>query len=80
MYRGLAASALGPTGTIVLTSLVWSVVHIQYDWFYLVHIFAVGLLLGAVRYKSGSTLLTIVLHALMNLVATLEMYVVSELL
>ena len=46
--------------------------HVQYDAFFLAQVFAVGLLFGAVRYFSGSTWVTIVLHGLNNLVATLQ--------
>jgi hypothetical protein len=72
LYRGWAASRLGPAGAIVLISLLWSAIHLQYDLFQIAQIFAGGLLLGYLRWRSGSTLLTIVLHAVMNMVATIE--------
>ncbi len=34
--------------------------------------FSIGLLLGYLRYRTGSTWLTIVLHGLNNLAATLQ--------
>jgi hypothetical protein len=37
-----------------------------------VQIFVVGLFLGWMRWRSGSTLLTFLLHALFNLEGTLE--------
>jgi membrane protease YdiL (CAAX protease family) len=80
VYRGWAESRLGPAGAIVLVSLLWAVIHVQYDWFGMSHIFAGGLLLGWLRYRSGSALLTILLHSLQNLVATLECAVKVELL
>jgi membrane protease YdiL (CAAX protease family) len=46
--------------------------HVQYDWFTLGQIFCIGLLLGWLRWASGSTLLTIVLHILANLTATIQ--------
>ena len=67
LYRGWAASRLGIIGAILLTSAVWSLLHIQYDWFIIGQIFCIGLVLGCFRRVSGSTLLTIVMHALMNL-------------
>ena len=36
--------------------------HVQYDAFILVLIFGIGLLLGWLRWASGSALLTIILH------------------
>jgi membrane protease YdiL (CAAX protease family) len=72
LFEELEASAIGPTATIVATSVLWTLLHIQYDWHTLVPIFVSGLLLGSVRQWSGSTLLAILLHVLMNLYATVE--------
>jgi membrane protease YdiL (CAAX protease family) len=36
--------------------------HTQYNLFYQVGVFASGLLLGYLRYRCGSTWLTVVLH------------------
>jgi len=46
VYRGWAASRVGPLGAILLTSLAWSMMHLQYDWRGIVQIFAFGLLFG----------------------------------
>jgi CAAX protease family protein len=72
LFRGLAASRLGIHGTLVLTSAAWSLMHVQYDAFILVLIFGIGLLLGWLRWASGSALLTIVLHMLANLAACVQ--------
>jgi uncharacterized protein len=45
---------------------------VQYDWTGILLIFVVGLFLGWMRWRSGSTLLTFLLHALFNLESTLE--------
>jgi membrane protease YdiL (CAAX protease family) len=79
LYRGLAASRLGVTGTIVITAAIWAVLHIEYDWFDMVQIFAIGLLFGWIRWRSSSTSLTIVLHAAVNLIAVIEAALVIEL-
>jgi hypothetical protein len=65
LYRGLA-ERLGPPTAIVLTSIVWALMHVQYAWFFMAEIFVLGLYLGAVRWKTGSTLLTFLLHACVN--------------
>ncbi|HXW23452.1 MAG TPA: CPBP family intramembrane glutamic endopeptidase [Xanthobacteraceae bacterium] len=78
MFRGLAASRLGPTGTIVVTSAVWAAIHLQYDWLGIAQIFCLGLLFGWVRWRSGSTALTMLMHAACNLVATVETAVIVE--
>ena len=47
-------------GAIILSSLAWTSLHLQYDWFFFGEIFSIGLLLGYLRYRSNSTWLTIV--------------------
>jgi uncharacterized protein len=66
LFRGWAASWLGPIGAIVLTSVVWTVLHTQYDWLVLSQIFCIGLLFGWIRRRSGSTTTTMILHAGQN--------------
>jgi membrane protease YdiL (CAAX protease family) len=46
--------------------------HLQYDWFFFGEIFCIGLLLGYLRYRTGSIWLTIFVHGLNNLLATLQ--------
>ena len=72
LYRGWSESRLGVTGAIVLSSIAWTVLHLQYDWFFFAEVFSIGLLFGYLRYRSGSTWLTILLHGLNNLAATLQ--------
>ena len=72
LYRGWSESALGPIGAILLSSMMWTALHLQYDWFFFGEVFSIGLLLGYLRYRSNSTLLTMVLHGLNNLAATLQ--------
>ena len=59
-------------GAILLSSLVWTALHLQYDWFFFGEVFSIGLLLGYLRYRSNSTWLTVVVHGLNNLAATLQ--------
>ena len=69
LYRGWSESFVKVPGAIVLSSLVWTGLHLQYDWFFFGEVFCIGLWLGYVRYRSQSTWLTIVLHALNNFAA-----------
>jgi uncharacterized protein len=69
MFRGLVHAPRDAVPSIVLISLIWSLLHIQYDLFDITEIFVLGLLLGLVRWSTGSTTLTIILHTLSNLVA-----------
>jgi uncharacterized protein len=78
LFRGYAQSPLGVAGTIVLTSAGWAVMHIQYDTFYVVQIFVLGCAFGWLRWRSNSTLLTIILHAIVNTVALVQVAYIVE--
>jgi uncharacterized protein len=67
LYRGWSESFVGVPGAIVLSSLVWTGLHLQYDWLFLGEVFCIGLWLGYIRYRSNSIWLTIVIHGLNNL-------------
>lgn len=72
LLRGLSLSWLGNWGAILVTALVWSTIHVQYDIYQIAWIFFAGILLGWARVKTGSVLLCVLLHGLMNLVALVE--------
>jgi hypothetical protein len=74
LYRGWSESKLGVIGAIVLSSLAWTSLHLQYDWFFFGEVFCIGLLLGYLRYRTGSTWLTIVIHGLNNFAATVQTF------
>lgn len=69
---GLLGSRLGPAGAIAITALAFASLHIQYDVYGLAAVVACGLLFGVVRWRTGSLWLCVLLHAFMNLVATVE--------
>src|ERR1051325_3441147 len=60
------------SGTLAVTSALWAAMHIQYDTIITTQIFLIGLILGWLRWASGSTLLTIILHMMTNLAATVQ--------
>lgn len=72
VYRGWSVTALGPVGAIVLSSALFAIIHLQYEWFYLGGIFAIGLLFGYLRYRSHSTWLTVIAHGFYNLMAAIQ--------
>jgi CAAX protease family protein len=74
LYRSWVRPGSVVTPILVLT-LLWTGMHLQYDWFGMLQVFLTGLLLGWLRWLSGSTSLTILLHVLVNLVATIETFV-----
>jgi hypothetical protein len=72
LYRGWSESVLGVPGAILLSSIVWTALHLQYDWFFFGEVFSIGLLLGFLRYRFNSTWLTIFVHGLNNLAAVVQ--------
>ena len=72
LFRGWSTTFLGPSGAIVLSSVLFAAVHLQYEWFYIAGIVLIGLLFGYLRYRSGSTWLTVITHAFYNLMAGLQ--------
>jgi uncharacterized protein len=72
LFRGFVRSERAAWPAIIVISLLWAALHIQYDWAGMLQIFVIGLFLGWIRWRSGSTLLTFVLHALFNLEGTIE--------
>jgi uncharacterized protein len=72
LFRGWARSERSAWPAIVAISVLWAALHIQYDWTGMLQIFVIGLFLGWMRLRSGSTVLTFVLHALFNVEGTME--------
>lgn len=78
LFEGLLHSRLGAAGAVVLSAVAWAITHLQYDFYGIATIAVSGLLLGYVRLKSGSVYATLFLHGLMNLIATLEVALLSR--
>jgi membrane protease YdiL (CAAX protease family) len=79
LFKGVAESRAGPWAAIALSTVVWALLHAgQYDAYQVGIIVAGGLYLGYVRLRTGSVLLTIVLHAIQNLIATIEVAIKVE--
>ncbi len=79
VFRGLAFSRLqyskfGPVGAIIITSLIFSVLHIQYELILLVFLFPMALLYGFVRYKTENVTYCIALHILFNSLSTFQLF------
>lgn len=76
LFRGIEASRLGPLGAVLITAVCWSILHIQYNLLGIATIFLFGLILGVARRRTGSLYVCIAMHALNNLVATVETAIV----
>lgn len=66
LLEGLRQTVLGAAGSVLLTALLWSVVHVQYDVLDMGSIFLIGVFLGTARLRTGSTPLAMILHGLNN--------------
>jgi membrane protease YdiL (CAAX protease family) len=78
LYRGFVRKPGHEPYVILIITLVWMAVHQQYDWVGLLQIFVIGLLLGWVRWSTGSIGLTILMHMAANLFASVETIVWVE--
>lgn len=67
MFRGWLQPPNDPRAVLVLIALIWSLLHVQYDWFGMLQVFITGVLFGWLRWRSGSTILVILLHIGLNL-------------
>jgi membrane protease YdiL (CAAX protease family) len=72
LFRGWSDTALRPVGAILLSSAAWTIMHLQYDWFFLGEIFTIGVWLGFLRYRFHSIWPSIIVHGLNNLAAVIE--------
>ncbi len=77
LFRGWLNQSRDTWPVIALTALIWALVHVQYDWYVTGQIFVFGLLLGWIRWATGSVLLTTVLHGVINAEGMLETVVQS---
>ena len=75
LFRGWLRSPNAAWPVIVITALLWALIHVQYDWYVTGQIFAFGLLLGWMRWATGSTILTMLMHGLINLEGMIETFV-----
>lgn len=77
LFRGWLRTPRDAWPVIVLSALLFALIHVQYDWYVTGQVFAFGVLLGWIRWATGSTLLTILLHGVINLEGMLETVVQS---
>ncbi len=75
VFTGIQQSKAGPLGATLLTGACWTIIRWRYDIDLLgmTTIFAGGLMLGWVRMRTDSLPLCVILHAFMNLAATLKL-------
>lgn len=72
LFRGWLRTPRDVWPVIILSALLFALIHVQYDWYVTGQVFVFGVLFGWMRWATGSTLLTILLHGVINLEGMLE--------
>jgi membrane protease YdiL (CAAX protease family) len=75
LFRGLIQEPRDGLPGILAIALIWAALH-QHDWFDTSLLFAFGVIFGYARLYSGSTLLAVLLHMLVNSVSLIETAIV----
>jgi membrane protease YdiL (CAAX protease family) len=67
LFSRIAQTKLGSIGALFITSLIFTIIHAQYEQsFTFVMIFTLGLLLAFIRYKSNNISYSILMHIVFN--------------
>jgi len=77
LFSGLSKTWLGFVGTALLTSLMWTSLHVGYSIFGLVEVLAMGLYFSWLLVRTGSVWVPIFCHAANNMVACVVLYFVT---
>jgi len=72
LFRGWLREPRDAWPVIGFSALLFAAVHVQYDLTVIAQVFVFGLLLGFFRWASGSIILTMLMHALVNFEGMLE--------
>jgi membrane protease YdiL (CAAX protease family) len=75
IFRGWVRPSQRPMIGILMVTSLFAVIHLQYNWFGIFQVFLIGLLLTWTRWRSGSTLLPMLLHFIANFYAMLQVIV-----
>lgn len=77
LFSGLAKSRLGLVGTALVTTFLWTSLHLGYSIFGLIEVFAIGLYFSWLLARTGSLWVTIFCHAVYNTIIAVALYFVS---
>jgi len=72
LFRGWVRPTRWPMLGILVITLLFTIIHLQYNWFGMLQVFMLGLLLTWTRWRSGSTLLPMAMHVIANFYAMLQ--------
>jgi len=75
IFRGWVRPSQRPMLGILAVAALFAIIHFQYNWFGILQVFMIGFLLTWTRWRSGSTLLPMVMHVVANTYAMLQVIV-----
>jgi membrane protease YdiL (CAAX protease family) len=75
LFRGWHRSSHDAWVAIAVTAILWAIIHLQYDFYVIAQVFACGLIFGWFRWATGSTILTMLLHGLVNCEGMFETFI-----
>lgn len=75
LFAGFRESPLRTAGAILLTSLLWAGIHLQYDLHGILLIFIGGIFIALARVRTGSLWTCILLHGWWNFIATVQVLI-----
>ncbi len=71
LFQGLQSSPLGASGAIVISALLWAILHVQYGLLVISQIFVFGLFFGVARWRTHSLFIPLSMHCINNFLALL---------
>ncbi|TRX53180.1 CPBP family intramembrane glutamic endopeptidase [Thalassomonas sp. M1454] len=74
IYARLQRSVLGKSGSLILTSIIFTLVHSQYQGIELFALFTFAILLGLIRIKTNNIKYCIAVHMINNVASLLALY------
>ena len=74
LLKGFSKTFMGAWGAIIVTSILWAIIHLQYEFAYVAVIFMIGLVFGYARIKTQSLFVPMTMHMVMNGVASLGLF------
>jgi hypothetical protein len=72
VFTGIQAR-LGPAWAVVLSTVPWALMHMQYQWYYVLVVTMLGALFGLARWRTNSLFIPLAMHMLQNALASVEM-------
>lgn len=71
LFKGLQSSSLGAGGAIIVSAILWAILHVQYGPLVISQIFVFGLFFGVARWRTHSLFIPLSMHCVNNFLALL---------